>query len=80
MLLEQPETRQAFPLSRRWRERQPNIFGKWGEYRPQPEGIQHVGLLPNLTAALLSQGYPLESVAAILGKNWLRVAREVWGE
>jgi membrane dipeptidase len=34
--------------------------------------------LPELTAALLDQGYPEDDVRAILGGNFLRVASHVW--
>jgi membrane dipeptidase len=33
---------------------------------------------PEITGALLARGYGNEDIAAILGGNWLRVARQVW--
>ena len=38
-----------------------------------PEGLQHVGELPNLTAELLRRGYAEDDVHKILGENLLRV-------
>jgi membrane dipeptidase len=36
--------------------------------------------LPNLTAKLLAHGYSPADTRKILGENWLRVMRAVWGE
>jgi membrane dipeptidase len=36
--------------------------------------------LPNLTRRLLERGYDVEDVQKIIGGNWVRVFREVWGE
>jgi membrane dipeptidase len=44
-----------------------------------PEGIETPDRLPNLTARLLERGYKPEDVRKILGANWLRVFRAVWG-
>jgi membrane dipeptidase len=43
-----------------------------------PRDLQHVGELPRLTAALVEQGYPEETILAILGGNFLRVFEAVW--
>lgn len=42
-----------------------------------PEGFEDITGLPLLTRALLERGYPEESVAAILGGNFLRLMEEV---
>jgi membrane dipeptidase len=44
-----------------------------------PSGIETPRDLPNLTLRLQERGYPDESVRKILGGNWLRVMRAVWG-
>lgn len=44
-----------------------------------PEGIETPDRLPNLTARLLERGYKAADVRKILGGNWLRVFRAVWG-
>jgi membrane dipeptidase len=44
-----------------------------------PAGIEMPDKLPNLTAALLNRGYSEEDVKNILGKNLIRVFKEVWG-
>lgn len=58
--------------------------GIWGEAYPPPPhrypaGIETPRTLTNLTARLLERGYSEADVRKILGENWLRVMREVWG-
>lgn len=43
-----------------------------------PTGLEDVSKLPRLTEKLLSRGYKEETVRKILGKNFLRVFKEVW--
>lgn len=43
-----------------------------------PQGIRTIGELPNLTAAMESAGWRASLIEKILGRNWLRVFREVW--
>ena len=59
-----------------------------GRWRPEaypppphrfPQGIETPRTLPNLTARLLERGYKAEDVKKILGGNWMRVFREIWG-
>ncbi|MEJ2680801.1 MAG: dipeptidase [Gammaproteobacteria bacterium] len=45
-----------------------------------PEGIRTVGEFPNLTEALLRNGFSERLTQKIMGDNWLRILREVWGE
>lgn len=45
-----------------------------------PKGIRTVGEFPNLTAALLADGWSPEKVRKIMGGNWVKVLKEVWGE
>jgi membrane dipeptidase len=42
-------------------------------------GLESVAQLPNLTQGLLGRGYSEAGVAKIMGGNFLRVFREVWG-
>ncbi|MBM3458398.1 MAG: membrane dipeptidase [Armatimonadetes bacterium] len=44
-----------------------------------PRGMADVRALPELTAALLELGFSEPELAGILGGNWLRVYRRVWG-
>lgn len=44
-----------------------------------PEGIETPDKLWNLTAALLERGFSQSDVQKVLGQNWLRVYRQVWG-
>ena len=44
-----------------------------------PEGIETPQDFPNLTAGLLRRGYREADIRKILGENWLRVYRAVWG-
>ncbi|MEB3222019.1 MAG: dipeptidase [Candidatus Sericytochromatia bacterium] len=43
-----------------------------------PDGLNDVGDLPGLTAALLAEGHSEADVVGFLGGNWLRVFRAVW--
>lgn len=45
-----------------------------------PEGLESPEQLPNLTRALLDRGFSESDVRKIMGENWVRVLREVWGE
>lgn len=45
-----------------------------------PEGIRTVGEFPNLTEALLRNGFSEELTRKIMGENWMRILGEVWGE
>ena len=60
--------------------------GKWRpeSYPPPPihypDGIETPRDLRNLTRRLLERGYSEETTKKILGGNWVRVFREVWGE
>ena len=60
--------------------------GKWRPeaYPPPPihyvDGIETPRDLRNLTRRLLERGYSEPSTKKILGGNWIRVFREVWGE
>ena len=44
-----------------------------------PEGLSTPAELRNLTRRLLERGYGVEDTKKILGGNWLRVFRAVWG-
>jgi membrane dipeptidase len=58
--------------------------GIWGSAYPPPPhrypaGIETPRTLCRLTARLLERGYAPEDVRKVLGENWLRVMRSVWG-
>ena len=44
-----------------------------------PHGLEDIRGLPNLTSALIDLGFSDEELRGILGSNWLRVFRAVWG-
>jgi len=44
-----------------------------------PEGIRRIGDFPNLTAAMETARWSERKIRKIMGENWLRVLREVWG-
>ena len=66
------------------------IYQKWIDsgawtpetYRPPPyiypEGIETPDQLPNLTRMLLEHEYSTDDVGKILGRNFMRVYKEVW--
>jgi membrane dipeptidase len=45
-----------------------------------PDGMRVIGDFPNLTAAMLNAGWPETKIRRVLGENWVRVLKEVWGE
>ncbi|MBL8671140.1 MAG: dipeptidase [Alphaproteobacteria bacterium] len=59
--------------------------GSWdtANYPPPPwrypTGIETPASLVNLTRRLLERGFSAENTAKVMGGNWLRVFREVWG-
>jgi membrane dipeptidase len=58
--------------------------GVWGSAYPPPphrypSGIETPRTLPHLTERLLERGYAEADVRKILGANWLRLMRSVWG-
>jgi membrane dipeptidase len=44
-----------------------------------PAGIRTIGETPNLTATMERAGWNASRIEKVLGRNWLRVFREVWG-
>lgn len=65
-----------------WREARPDVFGRGptAEYDPYPEGLQRHSQLPNLTRRLVEKGFGDDEIRGILGGNFLRALRMVWGE
>lgn len=45
-----------------------------------PLGIRTVGEFPNLTETLLKRGMSERVVRKVMGENWVRVLKDVWGE
>jgi membrane dipeptidase len=44
-----------------------------------PAGIRTIGDFPNLTAAMAKAGWSDSKIKKIIGGNWLRVFKDVWG-
>jgi membrane dipeptidase len=44
-----------------------------------PVGIRTIGEMPNLTAAMVHAGWSTSKIEKVIGGNWLRVFKEVWG-
>lgn len=44
-----------------------------------PEGMRKIGDWPNLTAAMEQAGWPAEKIRKVIGGNWLRTFKTVWG-
>jgi membrane dipeptidase len=61
-------------------------IGRWSAkaYPPPPyyypAGIETPEGLPNLTARLVGLGWKAEDILKVMGGNWVRVFRDVWGE
>lgn len=60
------------------------ILYKSEAYPPLPwkyaQGLESIAKISNVTRGLVEREYPLEGIRKIMGENWLRVYREVWGE
>ena len=44
-----------------------------------PEGLRTVGEFGNLTTTMLARGWPSARIEKIIGQNWLRFLRQIWG-
>ena len=44
-----------------------------------PEGIRTIGEFPNLTAAMERADWTERKIRKVMGENWVRLLREVWG-
>ncbi len=44
-----------------------------------PKGIRTICEFPNLTTAMEKAGWPERKIRKIMGENWVRVLRDVWG-
>lgn len=44
-----------------------------------PEGIRTIGEFPNLTAAMETAGWSEARIRKVMGANWVRTFKEVWG-
>jgi membrane dipeptidase len=44
-----------------------------------PVGIRTIGEMPNLTDAMVHAGWPQKKIEKVIGANWLRVFKDVWG-
>ena len=45
-----------------------------------PEGIRTIGEFPNLTAAMVRRGWSETRIRKVIGGNWVRLLKDVWGE
>jgi len=64
----------------RQKQRYPKIFGPWTAESERMEGLDHVTLYPNVTKGLVAHGYSDQEIQKILGLNFLRVIRRVFGK
>jgi membrane dipeptidase len=44
-----------------------------------PEGIRTIGEMPNLTATMQKRGWKEARIRKVMGENWMRLLKEVWG-
>jgi len=44
-----------------------------------PEGIRTIGDMPNLTAAMDRRGWKEGRIRKVMGENWVRLLKDVWG-
>ena len=45
-----------------------------------PAGISTIGEFPNITASMMRRGWREPRIRKVMGENWLRLLRAVWGE
>lgn len=64
----------SFPASLRWRRLRPDIFGQVEDFgrTPYPTGLASIEELPEVTRALLDEGYAAAEVESMIGGNWMR--------
>ena len=44
-----------------------------------PKGLRTIGDFPNLTATMEKRGWPESRIRKVMGENWVRVLKDVWG-
>lgn len=44
-----------------------------------PQGVRTIGELPNLTASMEQAGWQASRISKVIGGNWLRFFKDVWG-
>lgn len=44
-----------------------------------PEGLRTIEEFPSVTATMVRRGWPESRIRKVMGENWLRFLREVWG-
>jgi membrane dipeptidase len=57
----------------------PDTYPQQYEGWVYPEDLSDFSGLTNVVAHLVRKGYSAEAIAKVMGGNWLRVWREVWG-
>ena len=65
-----------------WRRDRPDVYGydKPLHLYPSPVlGLERESKLPNITKGLVARGYSDQEIQKIVGGNWIRVLKQVWG-
>ena len=44
-----------------------------------PEGLRTIGEFPNLTDAMVRRGWSESRIRKVMGENWIRMLKDVWG-
>jgi membrane dipeptidase len=75
------ENKVKSPALVRRRTLRPDIFGTLDDFFNDeiPHGFTGISALPRLTAGMLGRGHSRETVAAVLGRNWLEAVRRFIG-
>jgi len=65
-----------------WRELRPDVFGvgPTETTEPFPVGLQRFSEISNLTAELVKRSYNQDDIGKILGGNFVRVLKQIWGK
>jgi membrane dipeptidase len=57
----------------------PTVYSAQEEGWVYVRGFENIGELPNLVEGLRRRGWTHEEIGKVMGENWLRVFRQVWG-
>lgn len=64
----------------RFRRKYPNVCGPWTAYTRRVEGLETISRLINITRGLVAKGYSDQEINKILGGNFLKLFKKVWGK
>jgi membrane dipeptidase len=64
----------------RYRTKYPAVCGPWTAYTRKVEGLENISGLINITKGLVARGYSDQEIKKILGGNFIKLFKKVWGK